>query len=245
MSNRNTFESGDGKKLVLDIETVGVDFETLDEASKEQLTRYFERYSKNAEEAEESKDKLGFWPLTGYIVAIGILNPDTDKGALYLNTDNKDLPKENEIESGISIETGSEKEILQKFWNTALKYNFFVTFNGRAFDAPYLMIRSAINGVRPSKNLMSNRYVGSQSYDATHIDLADQLNFYGAVRRNFSLHFWSQAFGIPSPKGEGITGYDVKSLYEAGKLMKIAKYNLGDLRATKALYERWEQYLNF
>lgn len=231
------------QKLVLDIETVGVDFETLDEISKEQLTKYFERYAKDNEELEESKDKLGFWPLTGEVVAIGALNPDTNKGAIYINNNGVKLPQE--VEEGIVIETGGEKEILKKFWDAADKYNLFITFNGRAFDIPYLMIRSAINGIRPSKNLLTNRYVNSQSFGALHIDLADQLTFYGAFRRNFSLHFWANAFGIESPKADGITGDDVKRLYKEKKILEIAKYNLGDLKATKTLYEKWNTYLNF
>jgi len=230
-------------KLIIDVETVGVDFDSLDDVSKEQLQRYFERYSKNEEEVEESKDRLGFWPVTGEIVAIGALNPDTNKGVVYLQNKNKKLP--DELESGIKLETGDEAQILKKFWDAAEKYDCFITFNGRGFDAPYLMIRSAINGIRPTKNLMTNRYISSQSWGAVHIDLADQLTFYGAMRRNFSLHFWSRAFGIKSPKESGVTGDDVKRLFNEGKFMEIAKYNLGDLVATKALYEKWRDYLNF
>jgi hypothetical protein len=230
-------------KLIIDVETVGVDFESLDDVSKEQLQRYFERYSKNEEEIEESKDKLGFWPVTGEIVAIGILNPDTDKGVIYLQNKKEKLP--DEVQSGIKLETGDEAAILRKFWDAAEKYNCFITFNGRGFDAPYLMIRSAINGIRPTKNLMTNRYISGQNWGAVHIDLADQLTFYGAARRNFSLHFWARAFGIKSPKESGITGDDVKRLFNEGKFMEIAKYNLGDLFATKALYKKWRDYLNF
>jgi hypothetical protein len=180
-------------------------------------------------------------------VAIGILNPETSKGVIYLNSDGPSNIKKSppEIVPGIALEWGSESDILKKFWNTALKYNYFITFNGRGFDAPFLMIRSAINGIRPSKNLMTNRYVSSQSFQALHIDLMDQLGFYGATRKSFSLHFWTKAFGIESPKEGGVDGDDVKKLFEEGEILKIAKYNAGDLFATKALYEKWDQFLNF
>lgn len=231
------------QKLVIDIETVGVDFESLDTISQEQLTKYFERYAKDDDEVRDQKDKLGFFPLTGHIVAIGILNPETMKGAVYIESDGKGIPAE--IAPGIALEWGSESDILKKFWNTALKYNYFITFNGRMFDAPFLMLRSAINGIRPSKNLLTNRYVGSQSFQAIHIDLYDQLGFYGAMRKNFSLHFWANAFGIKSPKESGVDGNDVKKLFEDGKILDIAKYNAGDLVATKELYEKWDEFLNF
>src|SRR3989344_7092109 len=235
------------QKLVVDIETVGVDFESLDEISQEQLTKYFEHYAKDDEEVKDQKDKLGFFPLTGHIVAIGILNPETDKGAIYIQSDGKSNGKvlPSEIAPGIALEWGNESDILKKFWNAAMKYNYFITFNGRGFDAPYLMIRSAINGIRPSKNLLTNRYVGSQSFQALHVDLVDQLTFYGASRKPFSLHFWTQAFGIKSPKAEGVDGDDVKRLFNEGKILDIAKYNLGDLFATKELYQKWDEYLSF
>jgi len=227
------------QKLIFDIETIGVDFESLDKISQEYLLQYAE----SEEEEEETKERLGFYPLTGEVVAIGILNPDTNKGAVYLKTE-EGLPAEALAEEGIAIETGSEKQILEKFWETIKPYNYFITFNGRPFDAPFLMIRSAILGIKPSKNLMSNRYLSSQKYDAIHVDLLDQLNFYGAVRKRFNLHFWAKAFGIKSPKEQGITGNDIGPLYKEGKLLEIAKYNLGDLKATKELYEKWNQYLN-
>jgi DNA polymerase elongation subunit (family B) len=227
------------QKLVFDIETIGVNFESLDKISQEYLLQYAE----SEEEEEETKERLGFYPLTGEVVAIGILNPDTNRGAVYLRNE-KGVMSNEDLEAGIKIETGTEKEILEKFWETIKPYNYFISFNGRVFDAPFLMIRSAILGIKPSKNLLSNRYLNSQKYDAVHVDLLDQLTFYGITRKKFNLHFWAKAFGIKSPKEEGITGDDVSRLYKEGKILEIAKYNLGDLKATKELYEKWNNYLN-
>jgi DNA polymerase elongation subunit (family B) len=229
------------QKLIFDIETIGVDFETLDKISQE----YIEKYTEDEEELEEAKERLGFSPLTGEIVAIGVLNPETNKGAIYLRSDKRQETGDKELEGGITIETGDEKQIIEKFWESARAYSYFISFNGRTFDVPFLMIRSAILDVRPSKNLLSNRYLESQKFGATHVDLLDQLTFYGAVRKKFNLHFWTKAFGIQSPKEQGITGEDMSRLYKEGKLLEIAKYNLGDLKATKELYEKWNRYLNF
>jgi len=237
------------KKLVFDIETVGVDFARLDKISQEYLLKFAE----DEEEKTEIKDHLSFSPLTGEIVAIGMLNPDTEKGKIYLKTGentNADNPKgdwsvEIFAKEGIDIEIGTEKQILAKFWEDAKHYNYFISFNGRVFDVPYLLIRSAILEINPTKDLMSNRYLSSQKFGAQHIDLLDQLTFYGAVKRKFNLHFWTKAFGIKSPKEEGITGDDISRLYKEGKILDIARYNLGDLRATKQLYEKWEKYLSF
>lgn len=227
------------QKLVFDIETIGVNFDSLDNTSQE----YIKKYTETEEELEEAKDRLSFSPLTGEIVAIGILNPSTDKGAVYMRADGgKKLPSE--VEAGITLEVGNEKEIISKFWEAAKHYNTFISFNGRSFDVPFVMIRSAILGIKPSKNLMSNRYLSSQAFSAAHVDLLDQLTFYGAVRKKFNLHFWTKAFGIKSPKEEGITGNDVAELFKSKKYLEIAKYNLGDLKATKELYEKWDKYIN-
>ena len=92
---------------------------------------------------------------------------------------------------------------------------------------------------------MSNRYLGSQRFDAKHIDLMDQLSFYGAVwQRKGSLHLWCRLFGIKSPKGQGVNGDEVSGLYAKGEYKKIAEYNSWDLEATKKLYERWQEYYN-
>ena len=90
---------------------------------------------------------------------------------------------------------------------------------------------------------MSNRYLNSQVFEAKNIDLLDQLTFYGAVRRKGSLHLWSRAFDIKSPKTGGVTGDDVGPLFKKKKFKEIARYNVGDLQATKELYEYWQNYL--
>ena len=55
---------------------------------------------------------------------------------------------------------------------------------------------------------------------------------------------WCKTFGIKSPK-EGITGYDVKNLFADKRYLDIARYCLGDVRATKELFGYWENYIKF
>ena len=73
----------------------------------------------------------------------------------------------------------------------------------------------------------------------------DQLSFYGARRKKENLHLWARAFGIKSPKSEGITGDDVSRLFKEEKYEDIARYNKSDLIATKELYDYWDKYLRF
>lgn len=219
-------------RLIFDIETVGVDFDTLDHTSQD----YLIKSARSPEEAEKVKESLSFSPLTGQIVAIGILNPDTDKGAVYFQAPGWD--EKHADEEGVQYFPVTEREILENFWDIIRHYDQFITFNGRSFDCPYIMVRSAILKVKPSKNLMPYRY-GEE-----HIDLYDRLGYFGAVRRVMTLHMWCQAFGIESPKTGGVTGDDVGRLFKEQKYLDIARYCFGDLRATKQLYEYWDSYLN-
>ncbi len=223
-------------RIVFDIETVGMDFDFLDPSTQEYLLKWAE----TEEEKTQVKESLSFYPLTGEIITIGMLNPDSNKGAVYFQTPGDLLlPFE---EDGIRFECGTEKEILEKFWNAIKTYDQFVTFNGRTFDCPFIMIRSAVNKVKPTRDLMPNRY------NSGHIDLMDQLSFYGASKRRFSLDMWCKTFGIKSPKapnesGEVITGREVKDLFKSKRHVDIARYCAGDLKATKELFSVWENYI--
>ena len=234
-------------KLVFDIETIGEDFDSLDKTSQEALTRWIKKDSDSEEEylkeLEALKDGLGFSPFTGEVVAIGVLDYEKDKVVITFQAPGENL-KEFE-EDGVKYKPMSEPEMLENFWKGAQNYDEFITFNGRGFDVPFLMTRSAIHKMKPSKDLMSNRYLSMQRDSAKHIDLQDQMTFYGALRRRGGLHIIARSFGIKSPKDSGIKGEDVGRLFKEKKFKEIARYNAGDLYATRDLYTYWKNYLYF
>ena len=223
------------KRVVIDIETAGCDFESLDDISKEFLLKYAD----TEEKEKEVRESLSFYPVTAQVVAIGMAEADSEKNfVLYQNTQDKaESVKEKDVEF---ISFSNERELLDGFWKKIADYQQIVTFNGRGFDCPFLMLRSAVNNIKSSKNLMPNRYSSDM-----HIDLLDRLTFYGSMRRRFNLHMWCKAFSIPSPKEGEVTGYQVKDLFKAGEFLKIARYCLGDVIATKKLFEYWDKYLSF
>lgn len=230
--------------LIFDIETKGDNFDEYDELTKKALTHWLEDKDKTEKEKEIEKIKegLGLSPLTGEVVSIGVLDSESEKGAVYFQAPGEEIENE---EDGIKFKSMTEEEMLRKFWEVAEKYKEFVTFNGRNFDVPFLMTRSAANEVKPSKDLMSNRYLGMQRFGSKHIDLLDQLTFYGAVwQKKGNFHLWSRVFGIESPKGNGMDGSDVGKFFEEGKYEEIAKYNASDIIATNRLYKKWKEYYN-
>lgn len=220
-------------KIIFDIETVGREIDSFDKDTQDYLLKYAE----TEDEVREVRESLSFYPLTAEVITIGMLNPDTMRGVVYFQA--ADGSQHSFEEDGISFKAVSENELLQGFWNTIKSYDQFITFNGRAFDCPFLMIRSAVHKMKPSRDLMPNRY------GSTHIDLLDQLTFFGASRRKFSLDMWCKTFGIKSPKAEGITGHEVKDMYLSGRYLDIARYCLGDLKATKELLDYWDRYIRF
>jgi len=221
-------------KIIFDIETVGASIGDFDASTQE----YLLKYAKTEEEEQLVKDSLSFYPVTAQVVTIAMLEVETDKSFVCYKT--PDRAPERIVENNTEyLAVPHEKQVLELFWKKIEKYDQFVTFNGRGFDCPFLLIRSAINQLKPSKNLMPDRYRST-----AHIDLMEKLSFLGASRKRFSLHMWCHAFGIKSPKEEGVTGLDVKDLYNEEKYFDIARYCLRDVVATKELFLYWDKYLN-
>ncbi len=233
--------------LIFDIETAGEDFEKMDSASQEVLTKWIKENSRTEEEykqeLERLKLQLGFSPYAAEIVSIAVLDYEREKGKVYFQAPGKEVAPF--TADNYEFEAMSEPEMLKRFWQGAENYESVVTFNGRGFDVPFLMIRSAIHNIRPSVNLMDNRYLNSQR-PPRHIDLQDQLTFYGAFYKKGGLHMISRAFGIESPKKEGeVKGEEVGQYFAEGKYEEIARYNVRDVDATAKLYEYWTKYLRF
>lgn len=242
------------KFLVIDIETSPLEWESFDEAQQ----AYLLARAETPEEQEERKKQMALAPLTGFVVCIGLYLVEregetvTERKRVCLMNDRSDAERPGEtteLEHGGKLYVYSERAILRDFWNylrtDECRGAHYITFNGRMFDFPFLMLRSAVLGVRPSENLLrGTRY----SYDH-HTDLLDEFTFYmpqsvGATRR-YNLDFLTKAFGIESPKSHGVDGTKVAALYAAGEYKTIAEYCLADVVATWHLYQVWERYLKF
>jgi DNA polymerase elongation subunit (family B) len=236
------------KKIVLDIETVGFDYDSFDDYTKLQIVKLLraeipEKGGEPQINGKSIKEFLGLTPLTGQVVVCGVLDINANKGTVYYQNLN---PRAVKTTEGIfTFVPLSEKGILESFWELAENYQEFITFNGRQFDIPFLMIRSAIHGIRPTKDLLNNRYLSGQRWDSKHIDLQELLTFYGAPSFKGSIHMWCKAFGIESPKENETSGDMVGKMFAEGKFLEIANYNKGDVIATKKLYEIWDSKLRF
>ena len=218
------------KKLVIDIETVGTPWEELDAYVREYLIKGL-----SDGDAEETRRAGGLSPFRGRIIAIGVINIEDGRScAMY------EVPGQTQLSIEKSGQrtyiSGSEKQILEKFWEFFEGDSRFITFNGRQFDGPFLMIRSAINGIVPKRDLVGYRYGFHPN-----CDLREALNFFGTTNARqfkFNLDLACKVFGVETSKGEGLDGRSVETWYRAGRHREIADYCLDDVRATCELYEK-------
>lgn len=232
------------KRVVIDIETVGKDFELFDEITKNDILGKITAEPDTPEYEEQLAaftQELQFSPLMGEIVVIGAYDIEKETGVVSYQA--PDMSVGEIVEGNMTYKPRSEKNMLEAFWGGIVEYDECITFNGRGFDVPYLIARSGVNKVHVTRDLMSNRYNNRSWGGMLHIDLYDQLKYYGSVQRAGSLHLWTQALGIETPKDGDITGKEVGAAYKQGRALEIAQYNAKDLIATAELYKRWKEYM--
>lgn len=235
------------KYLVFDIETVGLPFEELDAKQQALLLRG----CSTEEERARVIDGMGLNPFTGKVVAIGMIEATSleaePRGCVY-----SEFPgpgTSDRLSDGSIWRTMREPDLLRKWWEIMVHARnqeplHLVSFNGRSFDCPFLMLRSAIHRIKPSRNLMD----GSRFTYKKHTDLMEELTFkngggQGALRR-FNFDFYCRSFGIPTPKTEEVDGSQVSRLYAAGEHREIAEYCMRDVQATWELFKVWKEYLD-
>jgi len=227
----------DSSTLVVDIEVAGLPWEEIDEITRGYLL---------ARESEPSKrdavpERTALFPGLGKVIAIGLWHVETDQGLILLEGEEQEKEPWACV-PGSEIIRAPEKGLLERFWEIASKPGRggrprIVTYNGRGYDGPVLMVRSSQLGVAPSRNLVPYRYDLSE-----HCDLLDVFTFQGATRDRFSLDYWCRRYGIESPKGS-IDGSQVGAAYRQGRIDDIGEYCLRDVRATAELYRKLKDTL--
>lgn len=223
--------------IVFDIEVVGFHWEEVDE-----ITRgYLLEREHDPERREAVPDRTALYPGLGKVVAIGLWLVEKDRGLILLEGEESEEHAWEAVPHS-KIYRADEVGLLQRFWEIVDtsdkgKRHRLVSYNGRGYDGPMLMVRSAQLGVVPSRQLVPYRYdIGD------HCDLQDVLGFQGAVHGRYSLDYWCRRFDVESPKGS-IDGSQVARAYREGRIDDIGEYCLRDVRATSQLFQRLEPTL--
>ena len=223
--------------ISFDIEVAGYLWEEVDETTR----GYLLSRARDEHDRAAVPERTGLYPGLGKIIAIGMWLVADDRGMILLEGAHH-TERDFERVKDSKVYRGDEKQLLEKFWqlvgrNAQGRVPRLVSFNGRGYDAPMLMIRSAQHGVKPSRNLLPKRW---EMRD--HCDLMEVFNFQGATRESYGLEYWCRRFDVESPKGS-IDGSQVARVYRQGRIDDIGEYCLRDVRATSQLYKRVEPTL--
>ena len=140
--------------------------------------------------------------------------------------------KEGGPEKYEGVLTGSEREILEEFWELTKDVEQFIGFNVIEFDLKYVWQRSVILNIPPTKDLLSNN-------NPTHsvFDVMQEWDMWSA-RDHISLDTLSKTLGVTSPKSGGLNGALVYDYFIAGRCQDIFDYCLRDVVATREIYLR-------
>jgi len=124
--------------------------------------------------------------------------------------------------------SGTEKEMLTKFWKAAEGVWRFVGHNIWAFDLPFIYKRSIINGVKPLP-LNFARYRNVPIYDTMM-----EWELWNIMKAQ-KLDTLAQVLGLPTSKDE-MDGSMVADYYNKGRLEDIYKYCMKDVELTRKVY---------
>jgi predicted PolB exonuclease-like 3'-5' exonuclease len=138
--------------------------------------------------------------------------------------------------TGTIGEGKDEGGMLADFAEFMAKYEpTLVSWNGRGFDLPVLMLRSLRHGISAPWYYRKPGYRYRYSTDR-HIDLCDVLADHGATRMT-SLHGAARLIGLPGK--DGVDGSQVEALYRTGQMDALRGYCLSDVAQTAFLFLRY------
>lgn len=192
------------------------DIETIPSADEHKDTHLAILRLKNGNGSKDDKDiheNTSFEGTFGRICCIGIIK----EGASGI------IQKE--------VLSGTEKEILQKFWQSAQDVHRFIGHNIWGFDLPFIYKRSIINRVKPRTDISFARYRNTPIYDTQQ---EWELWNFGKGQKLDTL---AKVLGLPSSK-EDMDGSMVWQYYQDGRMDEICKYCMRDVELTRQVYYR-------
>ncbi len=221
-----------GKRIAFDIETLPLhDLDQVPAPIAEKISERGER------EGWDVHKVMSLSPIYGKAVSLALLDVDDPECALVIMVPRENKLFQDQVREPIIL-APSEKVLLESFWKVASASDLLVSFNGRRFDIPFLIVRSVVNEVSITVELLGSRYDHSK-----HFDVYEFISSHGLLTGPHSLEACCFGFGIGSPK-QGLDGSMVRETYMKGRLEDVGLYNLEDVRATRGLFKKIEKSLD-
>lgn len=126
---------------------------------------------------------------------------------------------------------GSEKQILEKFWELVKDVNLFIGHNVLDFDLRFIYQRSIILKIKPSRDISFRRYSSDVVFDTMH-----EWNKW-VFGNSCSMDYLAHAMDLPTSKDE-MDGSQVYDYYKSGKFEEIVKYCKKDVELNRKIYRR-------
>jgi 3'-5' exonuclease len=163
-------------------------------------------------------------PEFGHVICIGMGHDARGRGDL-------------ETKALMARAIGDERLLLDGFWDAVrMRRDWcFITYNGLAFDVPFLIRRSIYLGVAPTTGLPLKPYALESHFDVMRA-LANWERS-DTVR----LDVVAELLGL-SKTPAGMDGSQVLGLWRAGRVDEIEAYCLGDVRLVYDVFCRIEAY---
>ncbi len=146
-----------------------------------------------------------------------------------------------------SMDGENEEDMIRDFLKFLDSYNpKLISFNGRSFDVPLLMIRAMRYNLTCSAYFeVENRELGKNKWDnyryrfsdRFHVDLMDHISEFGATR-GLKLDVLCSLIGAPGKFD--VKGDQVMELFYEGEIEKIKEYCESDVLNTYWLYLKYE-----
>jgi hypothetical protein len=167
---------------------------------------------------------MGLRPEFGRVICIGMGHDARGRGDL-------------ELKALLAHGLEDERRILEEFWEVIRSGREwrFVTYNGLAFDLPFLMRRSLYLGVAPTSGLPLRPFALDSHFDVMRA-LANWERG-DSVR----LDVVAALLGLQKSPA-GMEGSQVLGLWREGRVEEIEAYCLGDVRLTYEVFLRVEPY---
>lgn len=198
-----------------DIETCPFPLATLSEPQRNRLNkeiRYYKQRKPELSGDEASRRARSLHPALGWICCISAVRAqsgDVGKPQSWTASSSKD-----------------EKAMLREFWKTVAGFpdgTVWVTFNGKRFDVPFLVGRSAAHEIEPARTDILDTYPYAHR---PHADLACVLQ-----RMSYGLADLCDMLGVPSSKTD-LDGSQIAEAVKSGRISDVASYCERDVLAT-------------